>query len=147
MFVTSGKDDATEVKAELKDVKCLLMPKKEVKETFSVDYMDAKVYFCCKGCVGKFSKSPDKYATLANHQLVQTKLFKQTGCPISGGDLDPATEIEVNGVKVQFCCNNCKAKADAMKTDAEKAELVFSKDAFKKGFAKVEAKKTEESAK
>lgn len=136
-------DTKTEVKAELKDVKCLLMPKKDVKDTFAVDYMESKVYFCCKGCVKKFSGDPDKYATKANHQLVQTKLFKQTGCPFSGGEVDDSTELAVAGVKVKFCCDNCKAKVEAKSTDEEKVELVFTTDTFKKGFAKVEAEKEE----
>jgi YHS domain-containing protein len=130
-----------EVKPELAGVKCLLMPKKEVKETFSVEYAGAKVFFCCKGCVGNFSKDPAKHAVGANKQLVDTKLFNQTGCPISGGKLDDSTEIEVGGTKVKFCCNNCQGKVAGEKDAKAQSEMVFGKDAFAKGFAKVEPKK------
>jgi YHS domain-containing protein len=136
-----GQPMNDEVKPELAGVKCPLMPKKEVKESFSADYAGVKVYFCCKGCQGKFAKDSEKFATVANKQLVDTKLFKQTGCPISGGKLNDATEIAVGETKVKFCCNNCKGKVEGEKDEAAKAELVFGKDAFKKGFAKVEPKK------
>lgn len=130
-----------EVKPELTGVKCMLMPKKEVKETFSVDYAGAKVYFCCKGCVGNFKKDPEKHAVVANKQLVDTKLFQQTACPISGGKLNDSTEIEVSGTKVKFCCNNCKGKVEGEKDAVAQSSLVFGKDAFAKGFVKVEPKK------
>jgi YHS domain-containing protein len=133
--------DTDEVKPELKGVMCPLMPKKEVKETFAADYAGVKVFFCCKGCLGNFTKDNEKYATAANKQLVQTKLFQQTGCPISGGKLNDETEIEVGGTKVKFCCNNCQGKVAGEKDEKAQAELVFGKDAFKKGFAKVEPKK------
>ena len=142
LLFVSGTEDK-ESQPELKDVKCFLMPKKDVKASFAADYTDAKVYFCCKGCLGKFEKDKDKYATKANQQLVTTKLYKQAHCPISGGDLDPDTAIKVNGTEVQFCCNNCKGKVEG-ETDADKkAELVFGTTAFKKGFDKVEAEKEE----
>lgn len=130
-----------DVKPELTGVKCPMMPKKEVKETFAVDYAGTKVYFCCKGCAGKFSKEPEKFATVANKQLVDTKLFQQTACPISGGKLNDSTEVEVSGTKVKFCCNNCKGKVEGEKDAAAQLEIVFSKNAFAKGFAKVEPKK------
>jgi YHS domain-containing protein len=129
------------VKPDLTGVKCMLMPKKEVKETFSVDYAGSKVYFCCKGCAGNFSKDPEKHGAAANKQLVDTKLFKQAACPISGGKLNDATEIEVEGTKVKFCCNTCKGKVEGEKDATAKSALVFAKDAFAKGFAKVEPKK------
>jgi YHS domain-containing protein len=135
----SSPDD--EVKPVLTDVKCPLMPKKDAKETFSAEYAGAKVFFCCKGCQGNFNKEPEKHATVANKQLVETKQFHQTGCPISGGKLNAETEVKVGGVAVQFCCNNCKGKVEGEKDEKAQAELVFSKDAFKKGFAKVEPKK------
>lgn len=142
LLMVSAPEDK-EVQPELKEVKCFMMPKKDVKESFSAEYNGAKVFFCCKGCMGKFKKDQDKYATKANQQLVTTKLFKQTGCPISGGDLDPSTEISLNGTKVQFCCNNCKGKVEGEKDEEKQMEMVFGKAAFEKGFEKVEAEKDE----
>jgi hypothetical protein len=64
---------------------------------------------------------------------------KQVKCPITGKDLNPATVIDVGGVKVAFCCNNCKGKVSKAEGD-EQLNLVFGDDAFKKGF---EVKKAE----
>lgn len=142
LLFCSGTEDK-EVKPELDGVKCPLMAKKDVKESFAAEYNGAKVFFCCKGCLGKFKKDPAKYATVANQQLVATKQFEQTACPLSGGKLNADTEIEVGGSKVQFCCNNCKGKVEGEKDSEKQMLMVFGKDAFKKGFAKVKAE-TEE---
>jgi YHS domain-containing protein len=118
---------------KLDNVKCFLMPKKNVKEDVSVDYGDHKVYFCCKSCVKRFSKDTAKYETQGNQHLVVTEQVKQTACPISGTAVKDDQSTEVNGSTVKFCCGKCKAKVEAA-SDSEKAELVFGKDAFAKGF-------------
>jgi YHS domain-containing protein len=113
---------------------------KPIVETVSVDYKGGKVYFCCPGCPGPFEKDTAKFAAKANQQLVGTKQAKAVKCPIAGRPLNPATEIDVQGVKVAFCCNNCKGKAAGASGD-EQLTLVFGDEAFKKGF---EVKKDEE---
>lgn len=123
-------------KVNLENIKCFLMPAKDTKEANAVDYLDAKVYFCCPGCVKKFSKEPETFATKANHQLVLTKQFVQKGCPISGGEVDADQSLDIGGVKVAFCCGNCKKKAEDAKDLDAKAALVFSADAFAKAFEK-----------
>ena len=50
-------------------------------------------------------------------QLVETK------CPFSGKDLDPDKTVEVDGVKVAFCCANCQKKAKSMSADAQIAKI------------------------
>lgn len=117
----------------LDGVKCLLMATKAVSKDFAVDYADHQVYFCCKGCKGKFEKDPTVYTALANHQLVQTKQVKQTGCPISGGAVKDDQSTEVGGVTVKYCCGKCKAKMAAA-TEAEQVEMAFGKEAFAKAF-------------
>lgn len=104
----------------------------------SVDYKGGKVYFCCGGCPGAFKADTAKFATKANHQLVETKQAKLAACPLSGGKLNPETKIQVAGLDVCFCCNNCKGKVEKAKGD-EQLELVFGDKAFEKGF-KVEKK-------
>ena len=121
---------------DIKDVKCFIMPKRDVKESKSVDYRDGKVFFCCPDCVKKWNEDPAKYKDLANLQLVQTGQFKQTMCPISGGDIDEEQFSEVDGVKVFFCCSNCKGKVDSASTDEAKRALVFGEKGFEKGFAR-----------
>ena len=99
----------------------------------TVDYKGAKVYFCCENCPKAFEKDTAKYATKANQQLVATSQAIQVKCPITGNKLNPDANGAVGGVEVRFCCNDCKAKVAAATGDAQ-AELVFSDEAFKKGF-------------
>jgi YHS domain-containing protein len=125
-------------KAELKldGVKCILMTNKDVVADKSVDYKEGKVYFCCGGCAKKFSADPEKFTTMANHQLASTGQFIQKGCPISGGDVDDEESSVVAGVTVRFCCEKCKAKVDGAATDEAKIELVFGAKGFEKAFAR-----------
>jgi YHS domain-containing protein len=62
-----------------------------------------KVYFCCKDCIDKFKADTAKYkAKLANSYSYQLK------CPVMGGDIDPASFMDLtNGWRVYFCCPNC----------------------------------------
>lgn len=119
----------------LDGLKCFLMPKKDVSADKVVEYNGAKIFLCCDGCVKRFSKDPSKFAAQANHQLVRTGQFQQTGCPIGGGAVDPEQSLEVGGVKVSFCCENCKTQAAAV-SGADQVNLVFGQEAFSKGFAK-----------
>ncbi len=120
----------------LTDIKCMMMPKKDVVEKQSVDYNEGKVFFCCGGCAKKFAAEPEKFAASANQQLVATGQFVQTGCPISGGDVDDDESSVVGGVTVKFCCDKCKSKVDSAATEEAKAELVFGKKRFAKAFSK-----------
>lgn len=109
------------------------------KEDKTVAYKDAKVYFCCEKCPVAFEKDVAKFATKANKQLVETGQATQAKCPLTGGKLNPDATVMIGDAKVQFCCNNCQKKvADA--TGDDQLKLVFSDDAFKKGF---EVKKAE----
>ncbi len=133
-----AKDDSK--KSPLEGVKCLIAGDNDAKESKFVEYKEGKVYFCCDNCVKKFSDDNSKYEAKANHQLVKTGQYEQGACPFSGGGLNKDASIEVGGVKVSFCCNNCKGKAEKMEGDKQIAEL-FGKNAFEKGkFAKVEKK-------
>ena len=118
--------------AKLEGIKCPVSDK-AVKAASSVDYKGGKVYFCCDNCPKAFNKDRAKFATKANLQLVATGQAKEAKCPITGKDLNPTTAIEVGGVKVAFCCNNCKGKVSKAEDD-EQLNLVFGDEAFKKGF-------------
>ncbi|MFG0261086.1 MAG: hypothetical protein ACF788_01675 [Novipirellula sp. JB048] len=120
--------------AKLDDIKCVVASK-PVDASKSADYKDAKVYFCCNGCAGKFTKDTKKFATKANQQLVATKQYEQKGCPFSGKKVNPETVTDVDGIKVAFCCNGCKGKVAKAEGDA-KVKLVFGEKAFAKAFKK-----------
>jgi hypothetical protein len=129
---------AEEKKEEKFSAKCPVSGKAALEDK-TVEYKGAKVYFCCAGCPDAFKADTAKYATKANHQLVATKQATQAKCPLSGGKLNPDTGLDVSGVSVTFCCNNCKGKV-AKATGDEQLGLVFSDTAFGKGF---EVKKAE----
>lgn len=99
------------------------------KEENAVDYQGKQVYFCCKNCPKAFAANTEKYADKANHQLAQTGQAVQVACPISGRKLNPDTAIDVAGVEVAFCCENCQGKAEA----ADDALALLFGD-FAKGF-------------
>jgi len=99
------------------------------KEANSVEYKGKKVYFCCMNCPKAFTADPDKFKAKTNLQLAQTGQIVQVGCPFSGKACNPDATIEVAGVKVGFCCGNCKAKAE--KAD-DQVSCCF--DAIDKGF-------------
>ena len=128
-----------EEKDKLNGAKCPVSGK-AAKADHAVDYRDAKVYFCCDNCPTAFSKDKAKYATKANHQLALTGQAKQEKCPLTGKELNKDATADVNGVKVTFCCNNCKGKVEKAKDD-EKVELTFADKAFDLGFKVEKAKK------
>lgn len=117
----------------LANLKCPVSGK-AVDETKFSDYNGGKVYFCCDGCKGKFDKDSKAFAAKANAQLVASGQFAQKACPLSGGKTKAGTEVDVAGVKVAFCCNNCQGKITKATAD-DQLKLVFA-DGFAKGFAK-----------
>jgi YHS domain-containing protein len=129
---------AAEEKAKEFKATCPLSGKAALQDK-TADYKGGKVYFCCENCPKAFAADTAKYATKANQQLAATGQTTQTKCPLSGGKLNPEAVVEVGGVKVSFCCNDCKGKVAAAKGDAQ-ADLVFSDAAFGKGFEVKKAK-------
>ncbi|MBX3444444.1 MAG: YHS domain-containing protein [Planctomyces sp.] len=114
------------------DLKCPVSGAK-VKMDQTVEHNGAKVYFCCENCPKAFKADTAKYAVKANAQIVASGQATQVKCPLSGGKLNPDAKSTVSGVEVQFCCNNCKGKVDKATGDDQLA-LVFSDEAFKKGY-------------
>ncbi len=126
-------------------VNCLLQGSKPANIEKLAKYKEGNVYFCCKGCLGKFEKMTDeektKLAAKANSQLVATKQYAQEVCPFTGGKLNDETAIKVNGAEVKFCCNKCKGKAEKLEGDAQVDE-VFGEKAFEKGKFKLVKQET-----
>jgi YHS domain-containing protein len=129
---------AADTKADGAKCVCPVSGKPATKE-HAVSYKGAEVYFCCPNCPKAFQANTAKFATKANHQLAVTGQAKEVKCPLTGKALNPATAIDVNGVKVSLCCNNCKGKVQKAAA-ADQLELIFSDKAFAKGF---EVKKSE----
>jgi YHS domain-containing protein len=142
----AGDDDKTDKKTDKKapteakfTAKCPVSGKAAIKEC-SAAYAKKDVYFCCAKCKAAFEADNTKFTTKANHQLYQTKQYRQTKCPISGSKLNKDTMVKVAGTRVRFCCAKCKAKAEAASGDDQIA-MVFGAEAFKKGFVVRKEKK------
>lgn len=125
--------------------KCPVSGADASEEQFA-SYKDKQVYFCCEKCKAAFEAEPAKYEVKANHQLVQTKQFKQKKCPISGGDFVKEQSARVSNVNVRFCCEKCKGAVQDAEADA-KMEMIFSAKAFKKAFVAVKDKSEGDKAK
>lgn len=125
--------------------KCPVSGEKAVKEQFAA-YKEKEVYFCCDKCKAAFEAEPAKFEVKANHQLVQTKQFKQKKCPISGADFVKEQSARVANVNVRFCCEKCKGAVQSAKAD-EKLEMIFAEAKFKKAFVAVKAKSDDGDAK
>lgn len=104
----------------------------------SSSYKNGKVYFCCGGCKEEFDEDSKKFSTKANYQLLASKQYTQTSCPMTGGKVKAGKVVTVNAEIVSFCCNNCLKKAT--KSD-DKIGLLFSDASFDKGFKNINIKK------
>ncbi|REK23031.1 MAG: hypothetical protein DWQ42_16030 [Planctomycetota bacterium] len=127
---------------QLEGLKCPISKQAIDAEQF-VEHNGGKVYFCCENCPGAFSKDNEDHVARANHQLVASHQATQAKCPISGGNTKDNQSVEVEGVTVNFCCKNCKAKVNGEEGDA-RLKLVFNADAFAKAFVVGDAEEAEE---
>ena len=123
------------------DLKCMVCGKPALSD-FAVDWNGGKVYLACPNCKASFAGDKKSYAPLANIQLIATRQAKQITCPLTGKKASAANTVTIKGIKVRFCCNNCKGKAASLK-EKEQLQLVFSNEAFKKAY-KVTAADTAE---
>jgi YHS domain-containing protein len=103
------------------------------KTEHAVAYKGGQVYFCCPNCPGAFQKSPEKFATKANAQLVASGQAEQVACPLTGAKVNPAASATIDGVEIHFCCKNCQGKITKASED-ERRELAFGEKGFAKGF-------------
>lgn len=139
-LIVAGADaTGDDKKAESKKVEAKFTAKcpvsgADAKKDQASAYKEKEVYFCCEKCKAAFDTDNAKFAAKANHQLVQTKQFRQTKCPLSGGSFNKEQKSKIAGVSVRFCCDKCKAKADAAAPE-EQLAMVFSDENFKKAFA------------
>jgi YHS domain-containing protein len=117
---------------KLDGIKCPVA-NKPAKAGTEVDYKGGKVYFCCQNCPKTFTAHTEKFAAKANHQLAATGQAYEVKCPLTGRPLNAATAIDVGGVKVAFCCNNCKGRAEAAQGDAQ-ITLIFNDKSFGQGY-------------
>ena len=130
------KSESSRKTADLTDIKCLVDPKRSAKEKFAIDYREGKVYFCCSGCQKSYQADPAKFSTQANLQLVSTKQFEQTKCPMTDGDADESKTVSIAGQEVAFCCGGCQGQV-AEASEEERVAMIFADGVFEKSFSKV----------
>lgn len=126
-------------KAEKFGATCPVSGKAAVKDQ-SAAYKEKHVYFCCGNCKAAFEGDNAKFATKANHQLVQTNQFKQTQCPLSGGKLNKEQTTKIDGAKVAFCCEKCKGAIESASKD-DQLTKIFADEVFAKTFTAVKKEK------
>ena len=84
-------------------------------------YKEGKVYFCCGGCKMDFDEDPKKFSTKANFQLVATKQYEQTACPVNSGSIHSEKakkklkKVTVNGMEVDLCCPGCLKNTQSLR--------------------------------
>jgi YHS domain-containing protein len=106
----------------------------DAKKENASKYREGEAYFCCEKCKAAFDAEPAKFAAKANLQLVQTKQFRQTACPVSGSKVNKEQTIKVSGVKVGFCCDKCKGSLETASQD-DQLTKIFGDAVFTKSFA------------
>ena len=134
-------DKAAKKKIDLKKIKCFIKTKNGLNPKVSTAYKGAKVYFCCGGCLKKFStdkKFQAANAHKANHQLAATGQAKLAKCVFTKKKLNTKTKITVKGVAICFCCNGCKGKALKAK---DQIAFLFNDKQFKNGYTIAKKKK------
>ncbi|MEM9827257.1 MAG: hypothetical protein AAF958_11740 [Planctomycetota bacterium] len=132
-------------KPPIEDLKCFIMPKRKVAGKKVMDYKKGKLYLCCGSCVKRMGRTLEKYEARANHQLVQTKQYVQTACPLGGGEISESSPTLMVGwktgdVKIKFASEEHKNKIAALEPE-ERIEKVFAAKTFDKHF---EPKKKDE---
>lgn len=110
----------------------------DAKKENASKYREGQAYFCCEKCKAAFDAEPSKYSAKANLQLVQTKQFRQTKCPVSGSKVSKEQTIKVSGVKVGFCCEKCKGSLEAASAE-DQLTKIFGDAVFTKSFAQKKA--------
>ena len=66
--------------------------------------------FCCKMCIGKFNKDPQKYHDMLTQEVIKSKKasYPLTTCVVSGEKLDAdSIDYVYEGQLVRFCCKKC----------------------------------------
>ena len=82
---------------------------------------DQDVYVCCRGCVAKVKKEPEKYLAAVRYngarlaQKSDEKAYKAQGkCPVMdeefGGDMGTPWVVNVKSRDVYVCCKGCIAE-------------------------------------
>ncbi len=83
-----------------------------VNLAMSIPTDDGPVYFCCEGCIPKYQKNPEKFATkvAAQRKALAHRAKVQVSCPVTHKPVDKKLFVESNGQKIYVCCKGCIGK-------------------------------------
>lgn len=79
----------------------------KVSEKFQTEYKGAKLFFADADSLAEFQAGKTKYINKANLQLVATKQYRQTACPLTGRPFNKNFGITIEGTPIYLCCKNC----------------------------------------
>lgn len=105
--------DAAHAKAYPKDKivkieskKCIIMPKRNNKDRFAVTFQGHQINLCCKKCVRRFHKDPQKWLTVAKHP--ELNYLANEDCPLMSKDTEGLDYfVAYDGYLVNLCCRKC----------------------------------------
>lgn len=94
--------------------KCPIMGE-EINFAVSTETPDGPVYFCCAGCIKKYTADPAKYTASVAEQrkLLAGREQVQVRCPIEGKASDPKITATHGGKSISFCSAECSKKFQA----------------------------------
>ena len=115
--VAAPKETPQAAKALVAQTVCPISGEELEDRDSYVDYEGHRIYACCKKCVKKVAKAPEKTA-LAMYQEGIALENIQTVCAVSGEELeDRDSFVKVYNKTIYTCCKKCakKVKADPSK--------------------------------
>lgn len=91
---------------------CPVMGDETVNFAVSTATDEGPVFFCCKDCIEKYTKKPEKYAekVAAQRKVLADRPKVQLTCPVSKNPVDPKVTVDTDNGKVGFCCTDCIEK-------------------------------------
>ena len=115
-------------------VLCPVSGKVVAKKEFSAPYQGGTVYFCSAECTRSFQPEKAEHSTRANLQLVATGQAIQVACPVTGEKLDGNLTLDMQGLRIRFCCIGCLGKVNDEQQEDIRLYYVFGNNAFRNGF-------------
>lgn len=80
----------------------------KINKAVYTDCKGQRIYFCCKGCVAKFEKDPDKYLAQMKERGIAPAAVADKSCPMAArkccaasGKTTPAAEKKAEDAKAE----------------------------------------------
>ncbi len=92
--------------------KCPVMADEPVNFAMSAESPEGPVFFCCKDCIPKYLKDPNKFTAkvAAQRKILADRPKIQVSCPACNDPVDGKVFLENGGQKIYFSSPECMAK-------------------------------------